>query len=407
MATKTLVLCFNGCSLDEQRRIVTSIPGWKSPSEATLEPSFIGEFLRLQNEFGGFALFNFLDFNNDGIIDSTDTNIAVDEIMGAIRKKFQHFDVKIIREDNIDEAINIVTGNGISGDTLLTIAGREDGSGGQSDEDNANFRDSCGAAGHSIGAARIVAPWGGMIARERFINILSNVISHEAGHSFGLEHTDVPDAANINLMIPVLGDQVLAFQDEFWSNGINSYKTLLDNLGSSNVDFRTRITLKSNNNFVCAENGGGGVINANRTKAFQWEHFDLLYMADHTVAIETFSGQYVSAESGGGGNVIADRNWIRDWEKFTLVKTGPLSVTFRTMNGHYLAPASTFPHQISATATSPSSGFLISSIRTYIFVTQDNYWFSPYGGGYEVVTLSHDGVLLQRNQIINGTANLN
>jgi Fascin domain len=389
MATKKLVLCFNGCTIQEQSRILSALPGWKSPQQATDEPSFIGEFSKLNTEYGGYSRFSFLDFNNDGRIDIADANIAADEIMGVIRKKFQLYDVRVVREDNIDAAINIVKNNSVPGDTLLTIAGRSEGAGGQAADDRGNSIDSCGAAGHSVGGARTVVDWGyqGLEARERFINLLSNIIAHEAGHTFGLPHLEnieAQDAANnSDIMVPYLGPQVLSFLDRQWSNGVSNHLTILTNLGSSGVEFRTRVTLKSaNGKFLSAENGGGGVIGANRTSAYQWEHFDILYLPDGKVALESANGNYVSAENGGRSSVNANRSAIREWEKYTMLKVGLNKVAFKTHTGFYLRAGNGGDRVIDAQGETVSSWviFEISSLRVYIQTDQLTYWRAMYGG---------------------------
>jgi hypothetical protein len=129
-----------------------------------------------------------------------------------------------------------------------------------------------------------------------------------------------------------------------------------------------------NGDYVVAENGGGGVVNANRGSAGPWESFTLIdlnsgslqsgdyvyvqtygfyyFNADYCggyalsavatfpssyqtfriwkvggsgtigngdpVAFETYCGYYVVAEDGGGGVVNANRTSIGPWETFTI-----------------------------------------------------------------------------------------
>ena len=69
-----------------------------------------------------------------------------------------------------------------------------------------------------------------------------------------------------------------------------------------------------NGQYVCAENGGGGVVNANRPAAQDWETFIIHRIGGGTiqsgdqVALQTkVTGNYLPALDGGGGTVIADR----------------------------------------------------------------------------------------------------
>jgi murein DD-endopeptidase MepM/ murein hydrolase activator NlpD len=85
------------------------------------------------------------------------------------------------------------------------------------------------------------------------------------------------------------------------------------------------ITLKSvRGNFVTAENGGGGDVNATRFDAHEWETFILLDLNDDElndhdpVAIKTVNGRFFSALNGGADRLVADRTALREWETFTI-----------------------------------------------------------------------------------------
>jgi len=80
-----------------------------------------------------------------------------------------------------------------------------------------------------------------------------------------------------------------------------------------------------NGHYLVAENGGGGAIGADRTAAGPWETFIITRIAGpgpinsgDQVALQAHNGQYVSAAGGGGAGVTADRNQIGPWETFTL-----------------------------------------------------------------------------------------
>ncbi len=80
--------------------------------------------------------------------------------------------------------------------------------------------------------------------------------------------------------------------------------------------------------FVVAEGGGGGVVNANRDKAAEWERFVVVdlnggeLMPGDKVNIRSFNGKFVVAEGGGGGVVNANRDKAAEWERFTINKVG-------------------------------------------------------------------------------------
>ena len=74
------------------------------------------------------------------------------------------------------------------------------------------------------------------------------------------------------------------------------------------------VALKSiNGHFVCAENGGGREVVANRTAIGPWETFQWVTLAHggsarERIALKASNGQFVCAEGGGGGCVNANRN---------------------------------------------------------------------------------------------------
>ena len=104
---------------------------------------------------------------------------------------------------------------------------------------------------------------------------------------------------------------------------------------------RTVVTLKSDgySAFMVAEGGGGGVLNANRKQAYEWEHFELVdldgggFVSGGEVALVSHTGHYVAIapdgtmnaaskrltsacrfriEKWGGGNLVdGDGVWIR------------------------------------------------------------------------------------------------
>lgn len=123
------------------------------------------------------------------------------------------------------------------------------------------------------------------------------------------------------------------------------------------------VTIKATNGqYLCAEDGGGGKVVANRDKIGDWETFKIVdlgrgYIAlqshngdylraskdgkdvyadskkigdretfqlsslkNNYVAFKTYDKKYICAEDGGGGKVVADRDKIGNWETFRMVK---------------------------------------------------------------------------------------
>jgi hypothetical protein len=425
-----LYLDFDGCTQAEEQLAVTELPGWRTPQSIGPqgELSFLGEFNVLNTQYGGYSKYSFLDENHDGVLDRTDADILAGHIMARVRQQYSDFDVQVIRMDSTAGALLALHARqycGYHGDSLIYVTGWHDGSGGQSHLDLGNTQDDVGGAGCSVGGARYVVDSMGLTgnaAREAFINLIANMISHEAGHTFGLQHVDAsaPGAQGYSIMTPTLDGSVCTFQDKWFhvdgqpSNvWQNEHLTLLQNLGASGVVHRAEVTLRAyDGQYVCAEGGGGGNVDANRNWAYTWENFDILYLPDGHVALEAANGQYVSAEGGGGGDVHANRDAIGSWEEFMLEYRGYDRVAFRTANGYYLCAEGGGGQRVVANRTAAPPGgweeFHISSLWENIQLYHSSYYWTAEGGGGQGVVANRtvasgweyfDAVFLGNNQV--------
>ena len=80
------------------------------------------------------------------------------------------------------------------------------------------------------------------------------------------------------------------------------------------------ISLQAHNGqYVCAEDGGGREVVADRDAIDEWETFELIERGNGKVALKAANGQYVCAEGGGGREVVANRDAIDEWETFELI----------------------------------------------------------------------------------------
>lgn len=109
----------------------------------------------------------------------------------------------------------------------------------------------------------------------------------------------------------------------------------------------------SNGQWMVAEGGGGGSVNANRDAVGAWETFEIqdfnggeLWDGDE-VALRTSAGWYLQAEGGGGGGFSAGGGGAGPWETFTIVllngSDGRVddgeSIALRSTYGYYVVSA--------------------------------------------------------------------
>jgi hypothetical protein len=57
---------------------------------------------------------------------------------------------------------------------------------------------------------------------------------------------------------------------------------------------------------------------ANRDCFLAWVKFTPIELANNKFALQAANGQYVCAENGGGSNLVANRDWILGWETFGI-----------------------------------------------------------------------------------------
>lgn len=112
-------------------------------------------------------------------------------------------------------------------------------------------------------------------------------------------------------------------------------KFAIEKVGTDPLSHDDIIQIKTaNGNYIVAEQGGGSTVKADRTTPRAWEHFQIKKVegSSHTnsqdtmqindgniVALKAFNEQYVCAENGGGGIVNANRDIVGDWESFTII----------------------------------------------------------------------------------------
>jgi hypothetical protein len=95
--------------------------------------------------------------------------------------------------------------------------------------------------------------------------------------------------------------------------------------------------ITDNGHFVTAEGGGGRETNANRNACGPWETLHI-FLLGHTpaglfpvageiphqglvrVAFTAANGNWIVAENGGGGDVNANRPALGDWERWTFLQ---------------------------------------------------------------------------------------
>jgi Ca2+-binding RTX toxin-like protein len=234
-----IVLDFDGISASEIEFLRARVRCNRDLESAPGLLSFVGEFAALQDGYGGYAVNQYLDFDGNGALDADDGELAAKRVMARVREDFAPYNVTIVREDHTPRAVELLQTNSAH-DALIHVDGHHSNTGGQAPFDSGNDRDDAGMAGGSVGVAVALAgdPSPPDIKAAMFINQIANFVSHEIGHTFGLDHILYYEAPawGTSMMPPFLGAENLTFADVTYETGTgpqNEHRYLTRVLGAS------------------------------------------------------------------------------------------------------------------------------------------------------------------------------
>ncbi|MEI2762171.1 hypothetical protein [Methanothrix soehngenii] len=162
---------------------------------------------------------------------------------------------------------------------------------------------------------------------------LQSVALHELGHGIGMgDLYTLPDGDPRQSDLQQVMNLYDGPQRELGNGDRTGAQILYNEPMNTN-----RIALQANNGqYVCAENGGGSNLVANRDWILAWETFKHIDLGNNEVALQAANGQYVCAENGGGSNLVANRDWILAWETFRRIDLGNNKVALQAANGQYV-----------------------------------------------------------------------
>lgn len=106
--------------------------------------------------------------------------------------------------------------------------------------------------------------------------------------------------------------------------------------GYGDDEGKNLIAIKTiNGKYLCAEDGGGDVVNATRDKIGDWETFQVVDLGRGKFALKSNNGDYIRV-SKDGNSVYADSNEIGRRETFQLVILKNNKVAFKIHDGKYI-----------------------------------------------------------------------
>ncbi|GLJ06379.1 hypothetical protein SUGI_0037600 [Cryptomeria japonica] len=90
--------------------------------------------------------------------------------------------------------------------------------------------------------------------------------------------------------------------------------------------------------YVVAEDGGGQKIAVNRNSSSGWETLRIWRVKDGSYQLRVFNKQFIGAQNGGGGIVNAVATTPDTWETFQIIRNHvhPNRVHIKALNGMYM-----------------------------------------------------------------------
>jgi Ca2+-binding RTX toxin-like protein len=283
-ANKTVL----GAEVLESREVPASVGVLK---EAILE--FRGEITLTATEFqqGGWNLstrgisgFNglftagapaFLDANGNGAINETDFNIVMDRIVTKVRQDYDPYHVGVVTGDQGANQFKLTDAD--VGDVIVMITGGEDS--------EIGINGAFGVAPRvDVGNTRdeMVFVFGEGILNasanlDDFVNRMARTVSHEMGHSYGLDHitnTPVTDAQSHHLMNSIGRDfgRDFGFQDTSFNtgSGVQNAHTILSREDVLGVSRDPWVAVLRPGVLTVAGGIGADAIDLTRLSATQW-----------------------------------------------------------------------------------------------------------------------------------------
>ncbi len=84
---------------------------------------------------------------------------------------------------------------------------------------------------------------------------------------------------------------------------------------------RGYVAVKSSEGYYLSADDDEESMHVEDTEIGNRQKFKLIELDNKKVALKTYYDKYVCAENGGGGEVVADRTSVGEWESFELIKT--------------------------------------------------------------------------------------
>lgn len=173
--TRTAVLDFDGDCLTSNEMYQG---GWWFQPEVTCVDSFHSLFTPARPR---------LDLNFDGFVNLIDANLAVDRIVAKVQQDYAAYDLLVFAGDQDANQWRLT--DGIVGDVMVMITGGRDF---LSNDDAFGIAPSIDLGN---GGDQIVWAFGGgsvdsaaLPTADMWLNQIARTVSHEMGHSFGLDH---------------------------------------------------------------------------------------------------------------------------------------------------------------------------------------------------------------------------
>ena len=147
-------------------------------------------------------------------------------------------------------------------------------------------------------------------------------------------------AAQVRLILRESADRIgsdnIEYDELGWSKKYGYGRVNADRAIQMAQSCRPVAIRSANEKYICAENGGGCELVANRSDIVIWETFQMLPVSDNKVALIAHNGQYISTSDSAECKVVANGDRRGSRETFTLELLSNHEIALKAKNDHYL-----------------------------------------------------------------------
>jgi subtilisin family serine protease len=172
-------------------------------------------------------------------------------------------------------------------------------------------------------------------------------------------------AAQVRLILRESADKIdrdkVDYDERGWSKKYGFGRINADRAVQMAQSCRPVALRSTNEKYICAENGGGGELVADRSEIVTWETFQMLPVGENKAALIAHNGQYIRVSDNSECKVGANGDFKSVRNIFSLERLSKHEIVFKVKNDRYLCVEDNNPCKI-VTDRNPKSSLEVFTL---------------------------------------------